>query len=519
MTEKKDWTVMIYMAGDNNLSVDMAYTLEELQKKVVIGENDKINLFVHYQNNSPEIPPIYCDFSDFKNPVYKYSNEILNKFSDSKTDGFEISTAVDPVVDFVDWCVNKTDNVSNNKIRKKGEAENYALIFSGHTMGFLSLGLLKDETKNTSMTMPDLKKGLEIVKNEITGKKFALLGFDSCVMSMLEVGHQFKSVADTMIASEGSIPNAGWSYAEILGSLANSDKTVENTASEFVHRYIEKQSRYSIGGVSVDMSAWNLKKLDGLNNKFEELVKLLLICFKDESSVIYKQMRRILLQVHFNAQTFMYEQCVDLGDLCSLLIEELASLKEETKKELDPTLKNIYDLSKSVLFEIGNCIILSGFSGGSYQFATGISLFFPWSVSAFNVSSFDYEHLEFIRETKAGKLWNRFLQKYLGEISLRKAKQEINKGFVDLHQITFMQNNQVSFAHKVPMNPVTRVPMNPVTRVPMNPVTRVPMNPVTRVPLNPQVRLFGDSSKFFENFTNFKNIESNWNIKGYTKKV
>ena len=28
---EKEWTVMIYMAGDNNLSVDMAYAMEQIK--------------------------------------------------------------------------------------------------------------------------------------------------------------------------------------------------------------------------------------------------------------------------------------------------------------------------------------------------------------------------------------------------------------------------------------------------------------------------------------------------------
>ena len=43
----------------------------------------------------------------------------------------------------------------------------------------------------------------------LLGKKLDVLGFDSCVMGMLEVGYQFNNVAKTLIASEGSVPSAG----------------------------------------------------------------------------------------------------------------------------------------------------------------------------------------------------------------------------------------------------------------------------------------------------------------------
>ena len=60
---QKEWTIMIYMAGDNNLAVDMAYAMEQI-KGVADNNVDSPNLFVYYDGNSPAIPTLYCDFSE-----------------------------------------------------------------------------------------------------------------------------------------------------------------------------------------------------------------------------------------------------------------------------------------------------------------------------------------------------------------------------------------------------------------------------------------------------------------------
>jgi hypothetical protein len=52
---QKEWTIMIYMAGDNNLAVDMAYAMEQI-KSVAGSRADSPNLFVYYDGNSPAIP-------------------------------------------------------------------------------------------------------------------------------------------------------------------------------------------------------------------------------------------------------------------------------------------------------------------------------------------------------------------------------------------------------------------------------------------------------------------------------
>ena len=60
---EREWTIMIYMAGDNNLAVDMAYAMEQI-KGVAAEGADSPNLFVYYDGNSPAIPTLYCDFSE-----------------------------------------------------------------------------------------------------------------------------------------------------------------------------------------------------------------------------------------------------------------------------------------------------------------------------------------------------------------------------------------------------------------------------------------------------------------------
>ena len=64
-----------------------------------------------------------------------------------------------------------------------------------------------------------------------------------------------------------------------------------------------------------------------------------------------------------------------------------------------------------------------------------------------------------------------------------------------------------------------RLPVNPFSRFPQNPFSRIPMNPINRFPQNPFSRMSGNSGRFFEDFTTAKNTETNWNAKGFSKKV
>ena len=447
---QKEWTIMIYMAGDNNLAVDMAYAMEQI-KQVSEQGADSPNLFVYYDGNSPSIPTLYCDFSETGKPRYVRSYKVPNKLY--WVPNKENENAADPrsILNFVDWCVNMVEVHNNGEISFGRRAEKYALIFSGHSLGFQDIGLFKDETTGKSMKMSDFynvlkwlvsdQKALEIYARDLKleglerdvsttvllGQKLDILGFDSCVMGMLEVGYQFWDTAKTIIASEGSVPSAGWTYAKILGCLTGENDASNDprrVAERFVKNFVRSQDSYTVGGVSVDMAAWDMSKFEDLAKAFNKLAEALIKCFEDEDSRIYSQMERVILQVHWKCQSYMYDQNVDLGDFCELLDRECGKVV----KELGPgddvkTLKGVQKACRNVLAKLKEAVILSGFSGGSYQYSNGVSVFFPWSRQAYQVSKKNYEGLWFTKESKRKKLtWTDFLKKYLYEVTLRKCE-------------------------------------------------------------------------------------------------
>ncbi|MDH3495027.1 MAG: clostripain-related cysteine peptidase, partial [Acidobacteriota bacterium] len=433
--EQQEWTIMVYLAGDNNLSVDMAYAMEQI-KEVAGAETENVNLFVYYDGFAATIPTLYCDFSDSEKPRQVRSFKVTDKLYPVEENPNENAADYRSIANFVDWCVNRAEHIKDGQVVRGRRADRYALIFSGHSMGFQDIGLFKDENTGKSMSMNQLHAVLErLTKSEdkliaeggdqnpdlsdsartkpVIGQKLDILGFDSCVMGMLEVGNQFDSVAETMIASEGSVPSAGWTYAKILGNLAHHSKSlpVEEIAANFVSEFVRSQDSYTIGGVSVDMAAWDFSHLPQLNAAFEDLADALLECFSDKESTIYKQMARVLLQVHWKCQTYMYDQNVDLGDMCELLLEECSSLQREVGESINPQITSLEAACHKVLLELQNTVILSGFSGGGYQYSNGISLFWPWSLAGYSVSKENYEGLDFVKGTAGGRKWNEFLYK------------------------------------------------------------------------------------------------------------
>ena len=435
---------MIYMAGDNNLSVDMAYALEQI--KGVAGDGpDSPNLFVYYDGNSPSIPTLYCDFSDVKRHKYVRSFMIPEKLYDVPDKPNENAADRKSMLNFVNWCLNDVEVVGpNGEISYGRRANKYAFIISGHSLGFQDIGLFKDETTGKTMKMKDLyftlaqivasqenlnedvkRRSLEGSEKErettlLLGQKFDILGFDACVMGMLEVGYQFSEIAKTLIASEGSVPSAGWTYAKILGNLARVKGDSNAVAERFVRDFIESQDAFTVGGVSVDMAAWDLSRMSDLATAFDALAEILIQCFA-EPDHIYRQMERVILQVHWKCQSYMYDQNVDLGDFCELLDREVGLMIEEMGYQDRGILNDVQDRCREVQQKLQATVILSGFSGGDYQYSNGISVFFPWSRQGYEVSKKNYESLWFAKDAGNRRFfWSGFLKTYLGKVALRK---------------------------------------------------------------------------------------------------
>jgi hypothetical protein len=451
----KEWTIMIYMAGDNNLAVDMAYAMEQIKGVAANGEESP-NLFVYYDGNSPAIPTLYCDFSEPDKPRYVRSYKVPNKLYSAPKKENENAAHPRSILNFVDWCVNTVEVENNGEISFGRRAQKYALIFSGHSLGFQDIGLFKDETAGKAMKMFEFYGALQrmvATKEHLTeladqmkwegdvregettvilGQKLDILGFDSCVMGMLEVGYQFNTVAKTMIASEGSVPSAGWTYAKILGCLAQEQHRKLDTrdvAELFVKQFIKSQDAYTVGGVSVDMAAWDLDRFEELAGAFDCLAESLLACFKDKKSRIYRQMERVVLQVHWKCQSYMYDQNVDLGDFCELLDRECGLVAEELGSHDVGLLETVREDCQKILKELRKAVILSGFSGGGYQYSNGVSVFFPWSREGYEVSKKNYETLWFTEDLKQkGLSWTDFLKKYLYQVSLRRAELPAGEG-------------------------------------------------------------------------------------------
>lgn len=417
---------MVYMAGDNNLSEDMIRAITELRNRLRAIKPD------------PSAPPPSTD-RNHVNYVIQFDGE--HPYVKTRFYKVELENGQLPTPQVVD---HRTDDTVEKKLERfirrameESPADNYALILSGHSDAFLERTLLLDENPSGIASLKKIAEVLKKLEDSFPNeKKLDILGFDSCVMNAIEVVYEFKDIVHTCIGSEGSIPNFTWDYKEIGASLINetSASLTKERIIEVIGNSIKKFNRdYAFGGRSIDFSTIELDKqiFPKFSEDINHLYFILLIAFLrlgdlDKKTQILSlspklnNLFRIFLQTHWNCQTYLHDQFVDIFDFCERLdneckaelsqfqidIKELKLFKD-VEKNLNQILKLIEYPFWLILIRFccltikksKTSLIKKGiFTGPDYQFSNGVSMFFPWSFLSMAMTLKKYIKLNLIKD-------------------------------------------------------------------------------------------------------------------------
>jgi hypothetical protein len=298
---KKEWNVLVYMAGDNNLTEEMVWGLQEMKKSGSIpieggGKlGDRVNVLAQYDPRGAN--PRRYDFTT------KWDDERKNdgNLRDCELEELsqrDLETLVQESEEYDAFIAKLTESVPNmsvetiRKVKKqllqegllefssqvmvedfiKGEyeylkkkkllADQYLVILSGHGSGAVG-DFLPDDDPKSSLSIPKLRRALKVayeVRNENEGrnKKIDILGMESCMMSMAEVCYELRGYVEYLVGAEGFIKNTGWPYHRVLEAVAEALGSKEGAklmAKRIVQKYIEFYRDYEIAGVSVDLAA------------------------------------------------------------------------------------------------------------------------------------------------------------------------------------------------------------------------------------------------------------------------
>jgi Clostripain family len=392
------WLVMLYLSGDNNLSPEMVWTINEIR---TTGVPEGFALTIQFDGLTPGSPTVryaidettHVDPGPSLGPI---------PFPEAKIEELREDDAGAPEVlaDFIQWST------------KRYQARYRMLVLSGHGSGsvgdFLSDDQARRELQPGAMSIPGVAQAITIALQDDPylvneDKAVHILGLDSCLMSTLEVASELKGLVSLLVASEGFVPNSGWPYGYLLEQLKARVGRGESVDPEAISTYLvrdcaEYYSTYLSAGVSFDISSCDIDRIDYVRTAVELLASELLPSFHERG------LQDAAVLAHWRAQSFKWEQYVDLWDFCGQLKRQVDGLGAACEN----VMTRIIDATGGR--DSTAAVIAHETVGIDFQHAHGLSIFFPWSIPKFE----DPDWLQFYGELKFAKEsgWLEFLKRY-----------------------------------------------------------------------------------------------------------
>ncbi|MGC9308631.1 MAG: clostripain-related cysteine peptidase, partial [Thermoplasmatota archaeon] len=347
---RTNWTIIVYLDGDNNLD---SYAQKELNEMASAGINGSVSVVI---------------LQDGREDGDSHCYTIVNG-SFSETSLGEICPTWDGEVNMGSG---ETLEMFTDYALTRYPAEHYMLELWNHGYGWR--GICKDETNNDRLTLQEIRSSLAAVS---TGhqEKIDVLVYTACKMGGIETAHGLEEYVDYFVASQESMSATGLPHTEILeaaGSISSGGAMVQYIVDAVSVLYQDSQT--------ATIAGWDLSHMTNLSISLDAFARILSNPDHISSSVISN--------AYEQAESFGGVGCIDLYDFAQL-IEQLSG---------DVA---IDDAARYVIDNITR-LTCAEWHGSQHPDAHGVSIYFP----SYYLSQ--YEDTSFAMNT----FWDEFLQAY-----------------------------------------------------------------------------------------------------------
>jgi Clostripain family len=382
---KARWTLMVFMAGMNNLAAEADSDLTE----IIAGEpggdvevvvfvkqptgcrrfrvgGDSEDLGDHYDSGDPNSVVDFVRWATTVAPADRYALVLWNHGS-----GWE------------PWAYDTDAPVAVRPLRtaagaiRKVNSTIFPTALAHEVLDQVARqrAILTDDGTAHAVDTIELGGVTEAIKNHLM-KNLDVLAMDACLMSNLEVAAQVRDHVEVIVGSEELEPGTGWHYTDLLEQMRahQGDLTAEAFGTLAVDSYMRG---YEGSTEDLTLCAVKAAGVTGLATAVDALAQALITTLPDGRSLITDCL---------GDSTRFDGHLVDLGHLCKNLIASNA----------DAALTGAAQSALAALAQGAGYVLAERHSGPNMDSVTGVTIYLPASTDPFAPT---YGGLRFSEET------------------------------------------------------------------------------------------------------------------------
>jgi len=378
---KKPWTVLIYIAGDNDLFQFVDVNLQQMMK---VGTNETVNILVYLCKHAPQEQKV-------AQKIVVNKNNITIVGQDYNVD----SGVAQTVINACKWAYTEFPS------------DHVAFIGWDHGSGPLNRlprGVCYDFTTGHYLTDIDLKDAFQTVTQQFLGnRKIDIIGWDACLMAAAELDATLEPYADYVVASQQTIPGPGWNYTRAFAPFLYKITSPNYLARAWVAAY---KQNYSLVTADYTLSAVQLSGFNEFANSIDiiaaHLIKLLQYQTNRSVSLAIAQSVKSTNCVSYDDGTY-----IDLDNFYANLIPLLSNITVSNAFEAQGAVASL-----STALAQGRALIkksvIANVAGRDDAGSAGISIYFPRSKKI-------HASYYFLDWTLHHPLWLEFLKVYFAK--------------------------------------------------------------------------------------------------------
>lgn len=415
--KSSEWLVMVYAAGDNNLSANSIALMQDLEAANHIEE---VRVLAAFDSATPipqgarylEINRRLEATNGFRSIRWPLHNDLLTPDTGVVAPDFcappgraagspSQPTAEEALGRFLDFA--RTNYV----------ADRYMLVLYGHGNLVAGNTFLSDTNPPSFLKLDSFAN----ILREHFGRKIDILGFANCEMNGIETAVQLHGQVDFTIGSQGLMLALGWPFRRIVETVGeNHDLDTKELTKKILRVCARNLLDFTLMDRSSEQAICDVTKF-GIQDKLISAVRELsghlqagLALKPDNGEVRFPVVRDVVRLARLEAQAYFGEVFVDLHDFCELLVlkcnDVLGNLNSLVRtlfinaipkengnppRSFKKFLLDWDDLEKVAAIATASWQVLEAFREErvvpdayyvcpQLQYSHGLSIFFPWTL-------------------------------------------------------------------------------------------------------------------------------------------